>query len=296
LMNASYYQNETHTSMIFTKKFVEENEQTILLKGDNYFLWAIGKDNSFGIHPERGDIKLDFSNTDGTVSIGAGSGPPSKAWWIVHGVAMAVSWVILVPFAVSASILKSYLSAMPAGFWYRTHRNLNAWAVILTTFGFAISVYLTADQKVKHFTTSTHHKVGLVVFLFSFLQALSGFFRPSLPHKPDPVVDDDDDDVDVDVDVDNDDTEQAAAKQAKPNVVDHPLQKSPQRIFFEYQHRILGAITMVLGWYNCESGFDAYNRLFDGPELNGALWAVVGTITFFTVILAVYDRTVRQRD
>ena len=294
LTDAKYYQNDTHTGMIFTKKFVEENEQEIFLSGTNYILWAVGGDNSFSLHTGRGGFPIDFSSTESSGSIESVNLSPNKNWWIVHGVFLAVSWVILVPIAIAASILKSYLSAMPAGFWFRTHRNLNALAVLFTIFGFGISVYLIADEtggsEAKHFNTMQHHKIGLAVFLFAFIQAVSGFFRPHLPHKPDPIEEEEGDD--------DENVEEGAEEQVKaPAKHDHhhELRKSPQRIFFEYQHRILGAISVILGWFNCGSGFDAYNVRFDGPELNAALWAVVGTIIIVTVILAVIDRTIRQR-
>lgn len=295
LTDAKYYQNDTHTGMIFTKKFVEANEQEIFLAGTNYILWAIGGGNAFALHSDRGGFPIDFSSTEGLGSIENISLSPNKNWWIVHGVLLAVAWVILVPIAIVVSILKSYLAAMPAGFWFRTHRNLNAWGVLFTIIGFGISVYLIADEQggseAMHFKTMKHHKIGLVVFLFAFLQAVSGFFRPSLPHKPDPVEEEEEDDVDENV-------EEGAEEQVKaPAKADHhhELKKSPQRIFFEYQHRIMGAVTVILGWFNCGSGIDAYNVRFDGPELNAALWAVVGTIIAATVILAVYDRAIRQR-
>jgi Eukaryotic cytochrome b561 len=295
LIDAMQSQNNTHTYMIFTKKWVEPNEQVIFLSGENHILWAIGPDNSFGLHSDRGAFVIDFSSTVTIGSVDGGSGSPHKGWWIAHGIMMAISWAILVPIAISVATLKSYLAVMPAGYWYRTHRNLNALAVFLTIFGFAISVGLVAKEQgssAEHFTSTSHHKVGLVVFLFAFLQALSGFFRPSLPHKPDPVVDDDDDDDNGEIDVD---AEETAVKKEKAPVDDHLLKKSPQRIFFEYQHRLLGAIAMVMGWFNCETGFDAYNVRFDGPELTAALWAVVCTISLFTVALAVYDRTGLRR-
>ena len=292
LTDASYYQNDTHTGMIFTKKFVEGEEQEILLAGINNVLWAIGPTNAFAVHSKRGGFPIDFSSTD--------SGPidttiesQNKSWWIVHGVLLAVAWVVLVPIAIVVSILKSYLTAMPAGFWFRTHRNLNALGVIFTIVGFGISVYLIADEKggsdAKHFSELQHHTIGLVVFLFAFIQAVSGFFRPHLPHKPDPVEEEEEDD---DVQVEEGEEQVEAPVKADHH---HELRKSPQRIFFEYQHRILGAVTVVLGWFNCDSGFDAYNVRFQGPELNAALWAVVSTIILVTVLMAFYDRLVRQR-
>jgi hypothetical protein len=180
---------------------------------------------------------------------------------------------------------------MPPGFWFRTHRNLNAWGVLFTIVGFGISVYLIADEQggseAEHFKAKQHYTIGLVVFIFGFLQAVSGFFRPSLPHKPDPVEEEDDDEK----------VEEGAEEQVKPEkpVHHHELKKSPQRVFFEIQHRLMGIVSVVLGWVNCSTGFEEYFLRFGGPELANAVWAVVGTIMAVTLILAVYDRAVRQR-
>jgi hypothetical protein len=62
-------------------------------------------------------------------------------------------------------------------------------------------------------------------------------------------------------------------------------------VAFEYQHRILGTVTMILAWYNCDTGIKAYNNRFQGKDLEGALWGVIAAIVVPTVLLSVYQRT-----
>jgi DOMON domain len=297
LTGTSIVQENGVTTLKFTQPLIDI-DQVAAIVGENTFLWSYGISNPLASHDGKGRGAVTATFTE-CLKAGETAGPvtqvkvektisPNKVGWIIHGVLLALAWLILIPLAVSVSILKSYFTAMPPGFWFRTHRNLNAIGVLFTIVGFGISVYLFADEnggsKAVHFKKYDHHKIGLVVFLFAFIQAVSGFYRPSLPHKPDPVVEDDDKDEEGD--------EEHVKEQAAQH---HEMKKSPQRIFFEYQHRIVGAAAMILGWINCASGFKLYRGRFEGPELEGASWAVVGTLMAVTVGLAVIDRMFRQK-
>jgi Eukaryotic cytochrome b561 len=277
LIDATAFQNATHTGMKFTKLMQEVNEPTVTLEGKNFFLYASGFDNKFGMHKSRSDFALDFANLGSGVG-GGSTGPPNKAKWMAHGILMAVSWAILVPVAVASSVLRGLLP-LREGQWFQIHRGLNTLGVTLTIIGFAIAVYCIADEQgasAKHFNTLKHHKVGLVVFLFAFLQALSGIFRPHLPAKPKDVVPDA---AEVEA---GEDTPKPDAHQS--------TEKSKARVAFEYQHRILGTVTMILAWYNCDTGIKAYNNRFQGKDLEGALWGVIAAIVVPTMLLSVYQR------
>jgi Eukaryotic cytochrome b561 len=277
LTDATAFQNATHTGMKFTKLMQEVNEPTVTLQGKNFFLYASGYDNTFGMHKSRSNFALDFANLGSGVG-GGSTGPPNKVKWIVHGILMAVSWAILIPVAVASSVLRGLLP-LREGQWFQIHRGLNTLGVTLTIIGFAIAVYCIADEQgasAKHFKTLKHHKVGLVVFLFAFLQALSGIFRPHLPAKPKDVVPD---------------AAEVEAGEDTPKPDAHKsTEKSKARVVFEYQHRILGTVTMILAWYNCDTGIKAYNNRFQGKDLEGALWGVIAAIVVPTMLLSVYQR------
>lgn len=279
LMDATALQNDTHTVMKFTKLLVEGDETPVTLQGSNSFLYAIGSDNDFGIHSFRRSFTFDFANA-GSAIVAAGAG--NKGLWRTHGILMALAWAILVPLGIGASILRKILP-LPDGMWFQVHRGLNSLGLLFTIAGFAIAVYLIGDEggdSAKHFQTVRHRKVGLTVFLFAIVQALSGIFRPHLPPKPSeklaPVVE-----SELYVDNSHEHTLQPDDK-AKPST-----EKSKARIFFEYQHRILGTVTMILAWYNSDSGIKQFNQRFQGSEVGiWILWIVVAVITLTTLILA----------
>jgi DOMON domain len=277
LTEASYTQNATHTTMTFTKSLAEANEQAILLSGMNNFLYAVGSSNTFGYHASRRPFAFDFSNAAATPG---GSSGPNKSLWMAHGILMVISWSILVPLAVGTAVLRNFI-ALPAGQWFQVHRFLNSIAVACTIAGFSIAVHnIQSGQgsSANHFTnTIKHHKIGLVIFLFAILQAVSGIFRPHLPHKPEPEETDEEADAD------------------KPPVDDAPLKKSPQRIAFEIQHRLMGTTAMILGWVNVDSGIGLYNQLFNGKDLVPVAWAVTGGIVGIVVICYVYDRFIKKK-
>jgi DOMON domain/Eukaryotic cytochrome b561 len=277
LTEASYSQNGTHTTMTFTKSLADANEVPILLAGNNNFLYAVGGSNAFGYHASRQPFSFDFDNAAAPLPTGGSTGAPNKSLWMAHGILMVISWTILVPLAVGTAVLRNFI-ALPAGQWFQVHRFLNSIAVACTIAGFAIAVHNIKDEQGNHFTnTIKHHKMGLVIFMFAILQALSGMFRPHLPHKPEPEITDEE------------------ANGDKPPVDDTPLKKSPQRIVFEIQHRLMGTTAMVMGWFNVDSGIGLYNQRFNGNDLAPVAWAVTGGIVGIVVICYVYDRFLKKK-
>jgi DOMON domain/Eukaryotic cytochrome b561 len=279
LTEASYTQNATHTTMTFTKLLVETNELPISLAGNNYFLYAVGSSNTFGYHASRRGFARDFANLAAPST--STSESSNKSLWIAHGVLMVIAWTILVPLAVGTAVLRNFLT-LPTGQWFRIHRLLNSIAVACTIAGFSIAVHIIKKEdgsSADHFTnTIKHHKIGLVVFLFAILQALSGYFRPHLPHKPEPDVMD----------------EEAEGDKA-PVDDDAPLKKSRPRIAFEILHRLMGTTAMILGWVNVDSGIGLYNQQFGGKDLTPAAWVVTGGIVGVVALCYTYDQFFKKK-
>lgn len=285
LTDASYTQNATHTSMTFTKPLVEANELPILLQGDNFFLYAVGSDNNFGFHASRDGFTIDLSATTDMIDTGS-SGPPNKTSWLVHGILMFISWSILVPLAVGTAMLRNFLP-LPTGMWFKIHQTLNSIAVLCTIIGFGIAVANISDEQgdtAKHFTTIKHHKIGLSIFIFAFLQAVSGFFRPHLPHKPEPVTTPPPDEEDPD----------KVSPSTTTNTADEPLKKSTQRIVFELYHKLAGTAAMIMGWFNVDSGIGLYTARYGGKDLVAVPWAISAGIMISTFIFFTYDRFNRR--
>jgi len=264
LLDSSVSQENGVTTMTFTKLLEEPGELPISLT-DSIFLYAIGFDNTLAVHQIRAAVTVNGNISD------------NRDLWRVHGICMALSWAILVPLAVGSSVTRDILP-LPEGMWFQIHRALNTTAILLTIVGFSIAVHLFNEVERDHFTPKRHFKIGLSIFIFAVLQGFSGIFRPHAPHKPDPKEESDEEDG----------AEETAAEDA-------PVEKPKIRTIWEYQHRILGTVAMVLGWYNCNSGLELFRSNFGGKDLQGALWGVIAAIVITTVLLSLYSRIKKRQ-
>ena len=269
LTDATYTQNETHTVMTFTKPFVDGSEIPVDLNGNNFFLYAVGSSNSFGTHIKRLGFALDLSATT-LDSISSGS-PDTKTLWIVHGILLFIAWSILIPLAVGTAMLRNFLP-LPDGMWFQVHRILNSIAVVCTIVGFAIAVHNINEEQgstAKHFSTVKHHKIGLVIFIFAIIQAITGIFRPHLPRP-------------VESAPTAHGTDDGNPSSKDP---DELPKKSHSRIAFEIQHKLMGTVAMILGWFNVDSGIGLYSDRFNGKDMVAVPWAITGVIVLVTLIL-----------
>ena len=291
LTNADIVQNSTHTVLTFTKPLVESGEHELFSTAANTLLWAVGGSNDLLFHVRRGDVTLKFrqctvisdtgvvtSGTDteaGVVSVS----DDNHNMWVAHGACAAVAWAILVPLAVGASLIRSLLEFMglPKGMWYSIHRGLNMIAAILTICSFAIAVYLFNEQPgATNFTELTHHTLGLVIFILTLLQAMSGIFRPHLPHANLPTVH-----IDADY-------ESNLEMEESPKT--QPAPKSTQRVMWEYGHRIVGVAILAMAWWEIQDGIALFLQRFpDAYNFTTVFWAVVISITSIFAILFAYQ-------
>lgn len=241
--NTRLEQNETHTTLAFTKPLEGDGLFPIALEGTTDFLFAGGSSNQFGFHAAFTPASLQV------VECGEELGEaiviaPDENLWKFHGYIMAVSWGILIPLGIGASVLRNLF---PTGLFLRIHQVINLLAVAGTVAGFAIAVYNINEEGGKHFEFP-HMKAGLAVFILSLVQAAGGFARPHLPHKP----------------------EDGGSMPPKSKI----------RSLWEYKHRIMGLATLGTAWYACHSGIEifAFKFVQDDEELV-TFWSVVGAIT-----------------
>ena len=306
LSGATMNQNSTHTTMTFTKLLQEDGEPTVSLTESNNFLYAIGTSNDLGFHAIGQAFVLNFADSSGATPMAVGS--PNRNLWKVHGICMALSWAILVPLAIASSVIRDILP-LPDGMWFQVHRGLNSLGVLLTIIGFGIAVHTFNKEGNDHFTLKKHHKIGLVVFLFAVLQAISGILRPHAPHQQAAVTEDEEvqhpavaplnqfETVEV-----GDSEEMMPSPDDKINDTtpkgEQQLSAEPKtkvRLIWEYQHRILGTVTLVLAWYNCDSGLELYSDRFDSKDWAGALWGLIAGIAITTLGLSLYINFVKKR-
>ena len=292
--------------MTFTKLLQEDGEPTVSLTESNNFLYAVGTSNELGFHAIGKSFPLNFADTSGATPVAAGS--PNRNLWKAHGICMALSWAILVPLAIASSVIRDILP-LPDGMWFQVHRGLNTLGVLLTIIGFGIAVHIFNQEENDHFTMKKHHKIGLVVFLFAVLQAISGILRPHAPHQQAAVTEDEEvqrpavaplnqfETVEV-----GDSEEMMPSPDDKINDTtpkgEQQLSAEPKtkvRLIWEYQHRILGTVTLVLAWYNCDSGLELYSDRFDSKDWAGALWGLIAGIAITTLGLSLYINFVKKR-
>jgi hypothetical protein len=304
LENATIVQANGVTTLTFTKLLVEDNnnngEKEILANGPNYFLYAVGSSNTFGIHALKGSVTLskpllqctingttpDYSSNEAGDD-GSGQSADAKLTqqlWMAHGWLMAISWGVLTPIAIGSSILRKRLGNKAAGTWYVLHSNINTLSFACTLAGFGIAVYSVAASGVKQFSGNLHKFLGIIVFSLVCLQVVSGLFRPNLPNE------------------EADKQRRAAAAAAAAAAAmeepitqpgldninsyeERPPRKSIARMFFEVQHRILGLGLLVLCWYQCTLGIEQYNILYDlSFPATSIFWIVAGVITALIVL------------
>lgn len=288
LINATIVQEDGQTILSFTKSLNEEGEHLIRSEGANTFLYAHGGSNTFARHTVRGGFELEPAqctqildgeditpDRNGTSIVIDAGNSNNRGIWVAHGVLASLAWAILVPLAIGASLIRDLLEhwGLPEGMWYQVHRALNGTAVILTIIAFSLAVHaLNDDGTEEHFSLLTHHTVGLIIFIFSFVQGINGVLRPHLPEPPKGEAAHDTEDGSADKD-NSDGT------------------KSTARTAWEYGHRFLGVAILACAWWQVQSGLELFALRFDEEDRRYAFWGVVIGILAVLLILYVYQRS-----
>jgi hypothetical protein len=222
------------------------------------------------------------SDTNGSGVVTNNSEPPNKSLWIAHGILMFISWGILLPIGIGCSLVRRLVPGN--GTWFMIHRFFNGSAFLLMTAGFGIAIYNVQDAGNEHFSTEVRHRtIGLVIYIFSFLQVVGGIFRPHLPHAQAPK--------EVEPDVEADDTD----KPSPPPEPEAP-KKSTKRVIFEVCHRTFGFGLLGLSWYNLYLGIMSLVGFYGSSyDLSDAMWGVIGGISGLIFVLFVYTKVVPEK-
>lgn len=337
LMNASWSQANGQTILRYTKLLREEGELEIIPDGSNTFIFAAGMSNDFADHGLRfGKVTLssldkcvvpgqagDDTSANPTQGNHEASDSADSALWSLHGILMGTSWAILVPIGVGCSLVRSILPVRLV--WFQLHMVANSAAFLLQTAAFGVALYMTSQDDEGHFQ-GMHKSVGLAVYVVSFVQVLSGFFRPQLLPSPVPPVtcpevsDDDDNDHENEsvpqvgpskssAQIEVEGGRRVARSEAIDSndgyagvgVDDDDVQdlkapreiprKSASRLAFEVGHRVAGFALIGLAWYNCSTGIDEmvahYREFYDKSSV---LWGVVGSLSGLIALLYAYQR------
>lgn len=157
----------------FTRKLVVEGLPTLEADANVKAIWSMGNRpssaTSLDQHSKRG--VFDFTLSEGSSTADGESGPPRI--FVVHAVFMGLSWLFLVPTAITAMrFLKKYNPVT-----FQIHRALNGSAVILVFVAFIMGVARGSRSQTAHLV------IGCIVFVLAIVQALGGALRP---HKGTP--------------------------------------------------------------------------------------------------------------
>jgi Eukaryotic cytochrome b561 len=319
LLNASYEQSNGQTILRFTKLLSEPGETEILLNGPNTFIFAAGSDNAFGYHGNaRGAITLPQLSQCLVIGRAGGAGAvvpkqqnnddalqnivvkseeaPFKTVWIFHGVLMAISWAILLPIGIGCSLVRKLLPGTKV--WFQLHMFCNGTAFLLMTAAFGLAVYAVEQSGATHFSSTRHQTIGLAIYVLSFVQVVSGIFRPhlppQLPSNSTKIMEEGEQAGHHQHDL------EASSPPIKPNPLEqqqqdtnttnHPTKKSFARILFELGHRIFGFGLLGLSWYNLYTGILLLTAYY-GATYNkiAILWAVIGCVSGLILILYLYQ-------
>jgi hypothetical protein len=265
LIDATIEQNETHTVLRYSKLMEEDGEFSLSADEPNPFVFATGISNALGNHNQR----FTFSASVGGSASGFSS-EPRRELWAAHGAMMTIAWGILVPLAISCSLLRDLIPG-PEGLWFKLHQFLNSLAITFTIVGFAIAVYAINDQsegEPEHFDDSPKHKlIGLIIFILAIVQGLFAAFRPHLP--------------------------KADKNEENP---EHPAEKSTLRFLWESKHRVVGFTLLGLSWYNVDSGLQLFADLFQEDDLGVVFWVVVGVISCVSILLFAFTKLRKSSD
>ena len=134
--------------------------------------------------------------------------PYIRHLWYAHAILMSISFIILIPSAIIASLLKKFLRV---NIGYKIHLILNGTALVLILCGFSIAVYIVSTftlllcmlhnakwsvfhdltslvspiqkqvtRSLPHFSMSCNHRaIGLAIFLLLVVHSTLGYFRPA---------------------------------------------------------------------------------------------------------------------
>uniref|UniRef100_A0A7S4S7N1 Cytochrome b561 domain-containing protein n=1 Tax=Ditylum brightwellii TaxID=49249 RepID=A0A7S4S7N1_9STRA len=198
--------------------------------------------------------------------------------WKVHGILAFTAWGVLVPTAISVSLLRNlYPSNFP---WLRVHFALNGLAciIMIVVFAIALTSYDTTGR--NHFN-GTHEKIGLVIFVFVLFQVMGGVFRAHAPKPASAIADT----VHDNENVVNEESDEEFTDEGKK------VEKSLQRMIWEVMHKGMGVLLLVLGLYEVQSGIALYaSRYSPETSVEIAYQAWIGAGLGIVLLLFAYSK------
>jgi len=217
--------------------------------------------------------------------------PYIRHLWYAHATLMSVSFMILIPSAIMASLIRNLLPGANNNnkIGYKLHLILNGTALILIVCGFCIAVYIKqVTRSLPHFTmTCDHRAIGLAIFLLLVVHSTLGYFRPTAVPSNSSATGGNLKEGTEEEKEQSDEDHLALEELGKPCQQQQQQQKTTWndsssssssnsgcdvefsliRFVWEICHRFFGLVILMLGWYNCVDGFREYESDYDGEVL-----------------------------
>ncbi len=308
LLSGSITQNDTYTVLTFTKLLADADQLAVSSDAANTFIYAVGDANNFYYHSIYASFSLQLTPCNGGENLGetsnglellaSGANNKSKKMFWAHGFFMAAAWGLLVPVAIGGSLLRNYFTSPTA--WFVVHRVCNGLGLLFTMIAFALAVSAISNntgegESADHFRVTAHRRVGLVVFIMAMLQGLNGIIRP---HKPTMTtastkVDKTKDAAEPTQDSNGSDTGGSeAGNDVGGGAAATAPHKSVARTTWAIGHGLMGAATLLLAWYNCNSGIKRYTELYGGNDTTARaiFWAIALIISVPSLGVGIYSR------
>mmetsp|Transcript_21356 Transcript_21356/g.46351 ORF Transcript_21356/g.46351 Transcript_21356/m.46351 type:complete len:403 (+) Transcript_21356:2-1210(+) len=243
----------------------------------------------------------------------------TKSAWIAHGIMAFLAFGIMVPLAISTSMLRDVdttatalpqfcmqLLAQMKKRWLYIHVGLNTLTYIFTLIVFSIAVSIINAENYSHWY-SHHAKMGLSMFLLVSLQVFGGYFRPSKSNVIATPLGTDDANVAT-----NNEGSGEINSQTKDEIVNNESSvgvlpgtnndnKALQRQAWELMHHLFGLVLFFFGVWQMHAGIDLYHARYNDNNKSSSLVAgfyIVWMVLWMLVIIggAAYKWFVHGRD
>eukprot|EP00056_Hartaetosiga_gracilis_P005315 m.83520 g.83520 ORF g.83520 m.83520 type:complete len:633 (-) comp12125_c0_seq1:303-2201(-) len=242
--------NSSHFVVEFSRTLspINSNDASFLPGADSLYVIVAHGPNDVSIHAVAGSNApfVSSSAVDLRASAAVSSSETNKVrlGTSIHGIIMVSAWLLFAPSAtLIAHTLRFYVPL-----WFKLHRNLQTFVVLLTLGGFATIVQDVGELELD----SNHATIGFVVVILCIIQAILGFARNFISKKDSNSTD--------------------------------PTDHGPRRWLFNYLHWVLGALSLVGGAVAVALGI----QLYDGDSRTFPVFIAWAAVEAVAAILSLF--------
>jgi hypothetical protein len=256
LKAGSIKQDDESTIMTFEYSMDDGSTLSIASSGLNTFLYAHGKDNTFGYHESRGNFRIDLATCD-SGSEGRSTRRTHMGVFAAHGTIATLAWAIASPFAMTVAWFRTLVPSS----WIYIHVFSNVCSFFFTLIAVIIAVSAMSMQKNPSHFNHPHHWVGLSMLIGITFQVMNGFLRPPV-EKRDPYS------------TSHYDIHEGFIK----------MPRTPREVWY-FSHRLTGISLLAMGVYQIVSGLDLFAANYNVASIAPWFWGYVGIFAFSLISL-----------